>query len=129
MTTYLLNNCSMDKNFFDNYVKQYVQKNLHKKCNNILDNDGIIECYSIGIESNRIACYSELFLLDINLNDGLYLPVFIKDINTSSYYALSRCNMDCDNEDNDLEVDINKIIDMCPKSTREQVNNILHNKV
>ncbi len=124
---YCFNFGSMDKDFFDNYIKDHIQKNLHIKCNNILDNEGFIEYYSIGIDSDRIACYSELWLLDINLDAGLYLPVFIENINTSSCYALSRCNMDNDDDDNFKSID--EILNMCPKSCREQINNILHNKV
>jgi hypothetical protein len=128
---YYLSYSSIDKDFFDTYIKHHIQKNLHKKCMNILDNEEFIECYSVGIKSERVACYSELWFLDINLKPGLYLPVFISDINTSSCYALYRCNMDNDNEsiNEDNYKSINELVDMCPKSTKELVNKILNNKI
>ncbi len=130
---YCLNYSSMDKDFFDEYIKHHIItkdcKKLNKKINDILEAEGIIECYSIGLKSERVASYSELWFLDINLESGLYLPVFIQDINTSSYYALSRCNnQDFDNDD-DTDYDnfksIDEILELCPKSTREQVSKIL----
>lgn len=127
---YCLNYSSMDKAFFDTYIKHHIItfgcKNLHEKCENILEDDGIIECYSVSVNSELVACYSELWFLDINLGSGLYLPVFISDINTSSYYALSRCNMDNDDDtDFDNFKSIDELVEMCPKSCRGQINKIL----
>ena len=130
---YYLNKGNIDKSFFDEYIKDHVQKNLHNKCNNILNNYEFIEYYSIGLKSNRVACYSELWFLDINLKDNKLLPVYIENINTSSCYSLCRCNQtegsDNDDEDEDDYKTLEEILEMCPVSIIPQINKILHNEI
>jgi hypothetical protein len=127
---YYLNEGSMDKTFFDEYIRhQIISSGCKKKCDKILEDFEFIEYYTIGLKSDRVACYSELWFLDINLDDNKYLPVLIEDINTSSYYSLSRCSMDNDyDEDNNYKT-IDEILELCPIDVKETVYNILHNKI
>lgn len=133
---YCVNKGVMDKSFFNEYIREYVKNscsnNMLKKCDKILEDFEFIEYFSIGIESDRIACYSELWFLDINessINNKL-LPVFIKDINTSSYYSLARCSMDYeDSDDEDDYKTLDEILSWCPSSTVDVINKILHNKI
>jgi hypothetical protein len=128
-----INKGLMNRTFFNEYIKEFVQDNLLNMCNKTLDDYDFIDYYSIGIKSDRVACYSELWFLDIDMDTvfkdkNLLLPVFIKDINTSSYYSLSRCNMDYDEDDDDTESNyktIEDILKWCPKSCKSQINKIL----
>jgi hypothetical protein len=124
--TYNLNQGSMDKIFFDEYIRIKCNKNLQKKCNKILEDYDFIEYYSLGLKSDRIACYSELWFLDINLNDNKLLPIFIENINTSSCYSLARCSMD--NDDDNYKT-IDEILELCPLDIKTKIYNILHNKI
>jgi hypothetical protein len=101
----------------------------------MLEDYELIEYYSIGCKSNRVACYSELWFLDINMDNickekGVLLPVYIPDINTSSPYSLAKCyyNQDYndDNQDEDNYKTIYEILKWCPKSCRNQINRILN---
>ena len=130
---YYLNKGSIDKSFFDDFIRSNVQKNLQKKCDKMLEDNELIEYYSIGCKSDRVACYSELWFLDINMDNickekGVLLPIYISDINTSSPYSLARCyyNQDYDdNQDDDNYKTIDEILKWCPKSCRSQINRIL----
>ncbi len=129
---YYVNKGIMDKSFFNEYIRNHIQKNLLKKCDQILEDYEYIEYHSIGIKSEMVACYSELWFLDINLehickDKNVLLPVFIKDINTSSYYSLSRCSLNDDEIDNENYKTINEILNWCPMSCRNQIRNILTN--
>ncbi len=131
-TQFYLNSASIDKDFFDNYIKDHVQKNLHNRFDKIFENNDFIEGYSVGVKSNRVACYSELWLLDIDIKEkGTLLPIFIEDINTSSYYSLARCNMVDDNESiNEYYYkSLEELVNMCPKSCRSQLKKILEKTV
>jgi hypothetical protein len=135
---YYINQGSMDKDFFTEYIREHIQTNLQKKCDKILEEIDFIEYYSIGLKSDRIACYSELWFIDIiNLSNNKYLPVFIQDINTSSPYALSRCNMidneeeeekntedDTEGENNNYKT-LEEVLELCPSSVSIQISNIL----
>lgn len=127
---YYLNEGSMTKSFFDDYIKHHINKgNNLQKCEKILEDYEFIEYYSIGLKSDRVACYSELWFLDINLNDNKCLPILIEDINTSSYYSLSRCDMDIDyDEDNNYKT-LEEILDLCPVSVIPNIKKLLHNKI
>jgi hypothetical protein len=123
---YYLNKGSMDKTFFNEYIRNNVQKNLQKKCDKILEDFEFIEYYTIGLKSDRVACYNELWFLDINLADNKYLPVLIENINTSSCYSLSRCSMDVDyDEDNNYKT-LDEILELCHTSVISQVANIIN---
>jgi hypothetical protein len=124
-----INKGSIDKYFFDNYIRNHVQKNLQKRCDKILENYEFIEYYSIGCKSDRITCYSELWFLDINIDNickekGVLLPVYIPDINTSSPYSLARCYNQDEQEDDYKTID--EILKWCPKSCRNKINIILN---
>ena len=80
---YYTNHGSMDKDFFTEYIRSYIQKNLQHRCDKILDDYKYIEYYSIGLKSNRVASYSELWFLDINLSDNNFLPVYMTHILSS----------------------------------------------
>jgi hypothetical protein len=127
--TYNLNQGLMDKLFFDNYISVRISSGCKKKCDKILEDNDFIEYYSIGIKSDRIdynsieLYYNELWFLDINLNDNKYLPVFIENINTSSYYSLSRCSMD--NDDDNYKT-IDEILELCPVSSIPNIKNIIN---
>ena len=130
---FYINKGCMDSSFFNDYIKEFIQKNLLNICNKILEENDYIDYYSIGIKSDRVACYSELWFLDVNMENvckdkDVLLPVFIQDINTSSYYSLSRCNMDYeddnDNPDSNYKT-IEDILKWCPKSCKFQINKIL----
>ncbi len=130
---FYINEGSIDKSFFDDFIRSHVQKNLQKKCDKILEDYELIEYYSIGCKSDRVACYSELWFLDINMDNickekGVLLPVYISDINTSSPYSLARCYYDSDNQDEDEDnyKTIEEILKWCPKSCRSQINRILN---
>ncbi len=120
---FYVNKGLLNKEFFCEYIRDNVQTNLQKYCDKILNDFEFIEYYSIGCKSNRQACYSELWFLDINMDDIL-LPVYIEHINTSSSYALSRCNMDEDNEDNNYK-SLDEILNWCPNYHKSQINKIL----
>ena len=66
---YYLNEGSMDKTFFDEYIRHHITSNYKKKCDKILEDFEFIEYYSIGLKSDRVACYNELWFLDINLDN------------------------------------------------------------
>jgi hypothetical protein len=124
-----INKGSIDKYFFDNYIRNHVQKNLQKRCDKILENYEFIEYYSIVCKSDRITCYSELWFLDINIDNickekGVLLPVYIPDINTSSPYSLARCYNQDEQEDDYKTID--EILKWCPKSCRNKINIILN---
>ena len=128
---FYLNFSFINKNFFDNYIKDHVQKNLQKRCDKILEDYEFIECYSIGLKSECIACYNELWLLDINMDEiskekGMYLPIFIENINTSSCYALERCSMDNNSINEENYKSLDELLIMCPKSCRSQLSKILY---
>jgi hypothetical protein len=135
---FYINKGCIDKSFFDDFIRSHVQKNLLKKCDKILEDYELIEYYSIGCKSDRVACYSELWFLDINMDDickekGVLLPIYIPDINTSSPYSLARCyyNQDYDDDNNQDKQDsdyktIEEILKWCPKSCRSQINRILN---
>jgi hypothetical protein len=127
---------SIDKSFFDDFIRSHVQKNLLKKCDKILEDYEFIEYYSIGCKSDRVACYSELWFLDINMDDickekSILLPIYIPDINTSSSYSLARCynDEDYDNQDIDNYKTIDDILKWCPKSCKNQIYRILNNEI
>ncbi len=132
---FYINKGSIDKSFFNDFIRSQVQKNLQNRCDKILEDYEMIEYYSIGCKSDRVACYSELWFFDINMDDickekGMLLPVYIEDINTSSTYSLARCyyNQDDDNDDNQDSNNyktIDEILKWCPKSCRGQINRIL----
>ena len=126
---YSVNKGVMDKTFFNNYIRDHISSGCKKKCDKILEDNDFIEYYSIGLKSDRIACYSELWFLDINLNNNKYLPVFIEDINTSSYYSLSRCSLDYDNDDEDDYKTIDDILELCPVDVKTKIYDILHNNI
>ena len=124
---YYLNKGSIDKSFFDDFIRSHVQKNLQNRCDKMLEDYELIEYYSIGCKSDRVACYSELWFLDINMDNickekGVLLPIYIQDINTSSPYSLARYD---DNQDDDNYKTIDEILKWCPKSCRSQINRIL----
>jgi hypothetical protein len=130
-----INKGSIDKSFFDDFIRSHVQKNLQKRCDKMLEDNELIEYYSIGCKSERVACYSELWFFDINMDNickekGVLLPIYIQDINTSSPYSLARCYY---NQDDDDDVDnyktIDEILKWCPKSCRNQINIILTEKL
>ncbi len=119
---YNLNFGCIAKEFYTEYINNYVQKNLQSKCNKILEEYDYIEYYSIGLNSDKNCCYSELWLLDISNNtNDYYLPVYISDINTSSCYSLAKCYLEYE----EIEKPLDEILEMCPKSTRQQIRNIL----
>ena len=125
-----INKGSIDKSFFDDFIRSHVQKNLQKNCDKILEDYEFIEYYSVGCKSDRVACYSELWFLDINMDNickekGVFLPIYIPNINTSSPYSLSRCNYNDDNQDVDNYKTIDEILNLCPTSCRNRVNIIL----
>ena len=125
-----INKGSIDKSFFDDFIRSHVQKNLQKKCDKMLEDNELIEFYSIGCKSERVACYSELWFFDINMDNickekGVLLPIYISDINTSSPYSLARCYYN-DNQDYDNYKTIDEILKWCPKSCRSQINRILN---
>ncbi len=125
MDNYILTAGVIDETFYKDFIVHHIQKNLQAKCNKIINDSEFIECYSIGIKSDRQCSYSELWLLDINLNinnKNYYLPIFIEDINTSSEYAMSRSYLDNDEE---VSKSLDEILNMCPESTRSQLKNIL----
>ncbi len=130
--TFYVNQEIINKSFFNDFIKHHIQKNILSICNKILDEYDFIECYSISFSSDKIACYNELLFLDVNLetickDKNVLLPVYITDINTSSYYALAKCynQNDDDNQDFDNYKTIDEILDWCPKSCRNKINNIL----
>lgn len=125
MENYILTAGVIDETFFKDFILHNIQKNLQAKCNKIISDYGFIECYSIGVKSSRDCYYSELWLLDINLNtnnNNYYLPIFIQNINTSSEYAMSKCYLDNDEE---VSKSLDEILNMCPESTRKGLRNIL----
>ncbi len=120
---YILNSLVMDETFYKEFIRHNIQKNLQSKCDKIINDYGFIECYSLGLDSDRQCCYSELWLIDIHQDiHNYYLPVFIEHINTSSEYALSKCYLDNDEE---VSLSLEEILEICPKSTRMAVENIL----
>ncbi len=129
---FYINKGSIDKSFFDDFIRSHVQKNLQKKCDKILEDYELIEFYSIGCKSDKVACYSELWFLDINMDNickekGVLLPIYIPDINTSSPYSLARCYYDNedDNQNEDNYKTIEEILKWCPKSCKNQIYRIL----
>ena len=108
---YILNSLVMDETFYKDFIRDNIQKNLQSKCDKIINDYGFIECYSIGLDSDRQCCYSELWLIDYHNVNNYYLPVFIEHINTSSEYAFSKCYLDNDEE---VSKSLEQILEICP---------------
>jgi hypothetical protein len=122
---------NLDKKFYYDYIRQHIQERFQIICDKIFINEeNFIEYYSTSINNNMLCYYNELWFLDIGdvfKENGIYLPVYIENINTSSYYSLAKSYINTDDEQ--IYKTYDELINMCPKTIQSQVSNILHNKV
>jgi hypothetical protein len=82
----------LKKNLFDDMAKcgKILYKNFLSRIKNNDEEDDeneYLECRIFGLKGDEKYLYSELWLIDFE-SDGQYFPIFLNNINTSSYYAL-----------------------------------------
>ena len=96
----------INKEFYENFIKDKVTKNLQKKFEELLEDedDDFIEYFRVAVENpeDRAWEYSTLWFFDLNLEKG-YLPVYIAGVNSKSIFAMSCCGMDRDDDDEESE--------------------------
>lgn len=127
----------IDQSFYTNYIYDELSFRGRNLMNETLEKNDFIEYNVFSISNNKLpqCTYSEFWLFDCfpatEYYNGYYYPVFIKSINTSSGYAMSRCHMD--NEDNDEDNDsdndnsksLSDILYMIPASMRDKAHYLL----
>ena len=99
----------MSKRFYN----QFIRGNMTAKDQSLMDAVyGDYEEDEMGVEyrvvlwgnpTDYITEYSELWFLDCEPEEGYYYPVIVREINTTSPYAMSRCGMDRDPQEDDEE--------------------------
>ena len=130
---------TMTFDFWNKYiiknVPSHIRKNIEKiwkdfDDNDFDDNDKCINYMVIGLPSDLQCCYSELWLLDLELvnEQSKYYATIIQNINTSSPYALERCYMQSDDEDDCVYYDIDEILGFISKhNNKEGIKDLLKN--
>lgn len=121
LETYVLNNGSFDYDFYN----EYLRSNAHPYCNNAIDklkedyDDIVIDYFALSFKGNHEYTYSELWLIDINLPNNKYFPIFINEINSSSPYAMMRSTMVPD----EIEKEITKsnIMDLITDKVKKEI--------
>ena len=105
-----LKSCCISKTDYNEYIRTNSHKSLNKFVDdNVSDDDeSFIECYTIGLYNSCGYRYDQCWLIDDN--SGYYVPVLIKDINTSSCMAMWSCGIYRD-DDEPNEMTLNEVIE------------------
>jgi hypothetical protein len=110
------------KSGYNEYIRDNAPKQLNKIIDKI-DEEDIIEGYTIGLPNSSPVCYDQLWL--INIRDE-YIPVLIQNINTSSYFALWSCGIYQDeNDPEDMELSFDELIDFVHEDWRKGLKKII----
>ena len=124
-----LNSGCIDKDFYDRFIKDEVEKKHRAKFAKLLKNEeDFIEYYRVGINNPTDSkwTFSSLWFFDIGLKSGYY-PVFLEHINTSSGLAMTMCGMDRDDDEEDEEYymkTLDELLEFAPNGTEENKNEI-----
>ena len=95
---------TLNKSLYESYLKPHISKSYNNKIYNLMrdynDEEWYLEYRNIYIDNpnNGETEFSMMWFLDINHEDGYYLPVYINRINTSSPFAFSMCGIDREDE-------------------------------
>jgi len=121
----------MDKEFYENYIREH----MSEKGQRLMDEfyaeypEEFIDYLVCGWNNPRdreSLEFSELWLLDCETEMGYYYPVIVGHINTSSYYAMCRCGMDRDAEEEpDLMLTDEEIVAKVKPRNHENIRKIL----
>ena len=121
---WIFNSGNIDKDFYENYIKNELSKSAQKKMNiEFVDDESYIPYYSTYINNPTkflsSNTYSVLFLFDINLPNGKYLPVVIDYINTSSCLAMVMSEMNNDDDGEEQELNLDGVLEFIPNEFTE----------
>lgn len=110
---YYLSTGTLNKDFYEDYLKSNAHSYANKLVSKIWseDPDIFIDYMVVGLAGRKQYLYGELWLLDILDETDKYFPVLVQDINTSSVYSLSRCEMDS-NDEEPFEFNIEQILEL-----------------
>jgi hypothetical protein len=126
-----LQSVAINKKDYNDWLRSNNQwKEVNKFFDNIDDEDEeYIWCYKIKFSSSlQPYLYNVVWLVDINLDAGLYAPIIVERINTSSAYALWSCGFDDVLEDEDLkEITMEELLEKVPKRSREGLREMIEN--
>lgn len=134
---------TMTHDFWKEYIKPKMSKESLKTVTKMWSvlhiKDKSLDYYVISLPINKLY-YQELWFLDIGIEN--YYVVLVDNINTSSPYALSRCDMDsendCEFDENSDDPDhksqfvmnIESILQMvCALNDKEAIKNIIINGI
>lgn len=124
---YVTGSILIDNENESDFFNQYLKDNMLIKCYDVMmkninfNKEVIIDYILFTFPGNREYEYSEFWLLNIDSNNNKYFPVYISNINTSSYHALSCCSLDHNCDDNNL-MNINNIKNLMVDIIKKDVN-------
>lgn len=127
---YYMNNGSMDRHFFDEYLAENASKVVLQKINEYwTDEEDFLEYKVFGLENpsdRKVLEYSECWILDYT--DG-YLPIVATGINTSSCYSMCRCGMDreLDDDEEPERLTLDEICELMSKKYKTTTKTVLQN--
>jgi len=104
---YVTGTILIDNENESDFFNQYLKDNMHTKCYDVMmkninfNKEVIIDYILFTFPGNREYEYSEFWLLNID-SENKYFPVYIPNINTSSYHALSLCSLDHNCDENNF---------------------------
>jgi hypothetical protein len=123
------------------FYQEYIRPKMSEKGQALMDAVyGDCEDDEMGVEyrvcswgnpKDYINEYSELWLLDCEPDAGFYYPVVVGEINTSSAYAMCRCGMDRDpdeEEEQDLMKTDAEIMEMVKQRNHDKILQILQSR-
>ena len=113
-----LNEFCIDKSDYNEYIRRYAPKKLDAIIDG-LDDEDMIEGYTLGLSNSRNCFYDQLWLID---SPNGYIPVLIENINTSSGMAVWTCGIYRDVKG---EISLDDIIEMVGEGWRKGLRKVL----
>jgi hypothetical protein len=130
----------MNKSFYETYIKENMTKKGQSLMDEIFGEEDAEECENFveyrvcswGNSYDGVCEYSEMWFLDCETEAGFYYPVAVSNINTSSGYAMCRCGMDrdADNEEDEANLMLTdeEILALVKPRNHEAIRKVLQAK-
>jgi hypothetical protein len=127
-----INKGIIDYRFYNEFIKYHLPKNIKNIIKEMWlkleDEEKHIEFFSISLKSELQCCYNQLLFLDCCLDEyNLYYVVYIRNINTSSAYALASCYIyDEEDEEDNNYLTIDEVLELvCKYNNKDEINKLL----